>query len=770
MNHTLKEKIVAISLAATLLFGQVAPVIAAELPTAPTPPAPPTAPSAPQDNTTPPTAPTAPTAPVAPTAPTPPSSPNDNNDSENQQEDEPEEEEDNDNYNQQAENKEPREPQTSAGSTETASNTQSAAATGSSTEEGTGGVSNDGNSGEILVETGDATNDGNINAQANMNVGSAGACCDGQSVSIINDGNGSGSTNNGSATIDNNSFTLQDNSAVITNDMTQSTTTGENSASNNVGSSEIKTGDALTTGTIMTGANTNVAVAEFNVIDDYTGDIILDFGTGCIANCGDGDYLVKNIGNGSDSTNNGSIDSTDSDTTYQLNDAAVINNMNLSSDSGNNTASRNTGGDNSIETGDATTVGNVLTFVNNNLAGNVVFGVVNIVGNLVGDIILPESALASLCGGCVPTNILAGSTGNGSDSTNITDITLDDTDNTFQFNDAVIENNLILNAQTGNNDTNRNTGGDMLIETGDSDIDVQVLNIANSNIVSDQVWWLVIVNEAGNWVGKLFGAPAGSNYAGSSGTQFAEGENGEITAINSGNGSGSTNNASVNQSSNSTLVQSNDAHVVNNIDLSANTGGNEVSNNTGGNSSVKTGDAKVVANLVNFVNNNIVGNGRLVVTFVNVIGSWMGDFLTPGAKKDTDEAVAAATDDSGDTSDQGGRGGDTNDTQSSTQNQSTSAGAKTASAALASNGTGGSTGGTQGGTGATNNGGSTGGNAATVAGTNVVVAGIQNADVLTAKDAKKKLTINLAWLLLAIPLMGITYIVRKTKIHLLPRR
>lgn len=769
MKHSLKEKIIALTLTATLLFGNVASVIAAE---PPTPPAPPTAPSAP----TPPSTPTNDA--VKPVEPTAPSSPDDTNTNSDEDAAEDQQEEDNDNYNQQAENK-PKETQStsSTGISGSGSDTQNATAGSTdSTDEGTGGVSNNGNSGETLVETGDATSDGNINTQANTNVGSAGACCDGQSVGIINDGNGSESTNNGSATIDNNSFTLQDNSAVITNDMTQSTTTGKNSASNNVGSSEIKTGDALTTGTIMTGANTNVAVAEFNVIDDYTGDIILDFGTGCIANCGDGDYLVKNIGNGSDSTNKGSIDATNNDTTYQLNDAAVINNMDLFSDSGNNTASRNTGGDNSIETGDATTVGNVLTFVNNNLAGNIVFGVVNIVGNLVGDIILPESALASLCGGCVPTNILASNTGNGSDSTNITDITLDDTDNTFQFNDAVIENNLILNAQTGNNSANRNTGGDMLIETGDSNVDVQVLNIANSNIVSDQVWWLVIVNEAGNWVGKLFGAPAGSNYAGSSGTQFAENENGEITAINSGNGSGSTNSGSINQTNNTTLVQSNDAHVVNNIDLSANTGGNEVSNNTGGNSSVKTGDAKVVANLVNFVNNNIVGNGRLVVTFVNVIGSWMGDFLTPGAKKETSPTVASSADDtgeSGDTSDDQGRGGQTNDTQSTTQNQAT-AGAN-AGTTGSTNGTSGSTGGTQGGTGTTNNGNgaSDGSSAQTGTETNVVVAGIQNADVLTAKDAKRKLTINLAWLLLAIPLMGITYIVRKTKtirIRLLPRR
>ena len=64
--------------------------------------------------------------------------------------------------------------------------------------------------------------------------------------------------------------------------------------------------------------------------------------------------------------------------------------------------------------------------------------------------------------------------------------------------------------------------------------------------------------------------------------------------------------------------------------MSANTGNNTSSFNTGGDSNIQTGDANIVANIVNFVNNNISGNGKLFVTVVNVFGSWMGDFVTPG--------------------------------------------------------------------------------------------------------------------------------------------
>src|SRR4029077_16659587 len=90
---------------------------------------------------------------------------------------------------------------------------------------------------------------------------------------------------------------------------------------------------------------------------------------------------------------------------------------------------------------------------------------------------------------------------------------------------------------------------------------------------------------------------------------------------------------------NNITSQTNAAGIVNNINLAANTGGNNTSYNTGGNSSIATGDANIIANLVNFVNNNVTGGGKLVVTVVNVFGSWLGNFVTPG-HTDTSPVVA----------------------------------------------------------------------------------------------------------------------------------
>ena len=176
-----------------------------------------------------------------------------------------------------------------------------------------------------------------------------------------------------------------------------------------------------------------------------------------------------------------------------------------------------------------------------------------------------------------------------------------------------------------------NTGGNNHVSSGNSSADSHVLSVANSNI-DGGTWWLVIVNKAGEWIGKILGAPKGATYAGSSGTDFAVNEKGEITAI-LGNGASSSNTSESQSSVSDTTSQANTAQIQNKLNLSANTSDNKAPANTGGASNIKTGDATIIANLVNFVNINIANGGKLVVTVVNVFGSWLGDFVSPGTSK-----------------------------------------------------------------------------------------------------------------------------------------
>lgn len=365
---------------------------------------------------------------------------------------------------------------------------------------------------------------------------------------------------------------------------------------------------------------------EFNIVDDYTGDIVLDVNNPCSGGgCQAGEVIyLTNAGNGSDSTNSATASDSSTSATFQSNDADINNVIVLEANSGNNTSSGNTGGNTTLTTGDANVSANVTNFVNNNIAGGVVINTVNIYGDLVGDIILPEQ---SLCGGTCDSSTSATNSGNGSDSTNTATVSTSQDAVTFQSNDAEIANAVILDAQTGNNSAEKNTGGDSSIQSGDSNLDVNVVNVANQNVSGD--WWIVLVNQAGSWIGMIMGAPEGSSMAGSEGTQFVVNPDGSITVLNEGNGSGSTNTASSTASNSETTVQSNTASVQNTLALSANTGGNAANNNTGGDTKVVTGDANIIANVVNFVNNNISGSGRVVITVVNVFGSWIGNFVGP---------------------------------------------------------------------------------------------------------------------------------------------
>jgi hypothetical protein len=265
---------------------------------------------------------------------------------------------------------------------------------------------------------------------------------------------------------------------------------------------------------------------------------------------------------------------------------------------------------------------------------------------------------------------------------------------------------------------------------------------------------LVIVNQAGKWIGKIVGSPDGANMAGSAGTEFeVDPITGEVTAVgantsNSGNGDNTTNTASNNTTNNSTTTQSNDAKIQNNLNLTANTGGNATNFNTGGNSNIKTGDVNVIANLVNFVNNNITGGGKLVVTVVNVFGSWIGDFVAPGQQKQAHNTTSGS-------SNGGGSNNNNNNGNSNSGGSSIVSGAK-GNALITAN--------------VDNSGNTNTYGAGSVEGANTTGGSTHNEATVaksvgqdgSATVAKKTIAINLAWLLLALPMFGIAMIAKKS--------
>ena len=254
-------------------------------------------------------------------------------------------------------------------------------------------------------------------------------------TSVTISGNGSNSDNDANVTVNTSKTIFQTNTADIDNNVKISANSGDNKAEDNTGGDvAINTGDANVSSSVSNSANSNVASLD----------------------CGScpGDLNVKISGNGSDSDNKADVDVNNTLSVIQANNADVDNDVDVDANTGGNKAEDNTGGEVEIETGDAKVEVAIENMVNQNVA--------NIGG---GD------------GGSVDVEI----SGNGSDSDNDVYLDLNNYVGVFQNNNADIENDVDVWANSGNNEAEDNTGGDVKIDTGDADVSVDVKNKANFN-------------------------------------------------------------------------------------------------------------------------------------------------------------------------------------------------------------------------------------------------------------------------------------------------
>lgn len=265
--------------------------------------------------------------------------------------------------------------------------------------------------------------------------------------------------------------------------------------------------------------------------------------TGSVASVAFGSTTVTVSGNGADSNNEAKVNVTTSKSIYQTNTADIQNNVNINANSGDNTANKNTGGDVSISTGDANVSSSVSNSANSNAA----------------------SLSCGTCAGNTDVKI----SGNGADSKNKVDLDLDNTTKVYQSNEADVRNNVKVDANTGGNKANKNTGGDVEIETGDADVTVDVTNAVNQNVAT-------------------IGGGAG----------------GSLSAEISGNGADSKNDLKLNLDNDVEILQENVADIKNSVDVDANSGDNQAKKNTGGDVSIDTGDADVNVEVTNKANFN----------------------------------------------------------------------------------------------------------------------------------------------------------------------
>src|SRR3989344_1487588 len=254
-------------------------------------------------------------------------------------------------------------------------------------------------------------------------------------------------------------------------------------------------------------------------------------------------YTFEVSGNGSDSESEVKFEQKKEVKVDQQNWAEVLNDVKVKANTGDNEANDNTGGKVEIETGDSETNVSVSNVLNSNVAK---------------------------VDACCVKNVEAKISGNGSDSENEIELELENEVKLNQYNNAVVLNYVETKSETGDNEAEDNTNGDVSIKTGNAKTTVAVSTAANSNSA---------------WISG------------------GSGGGGSLSAIISGNGSDSENEIELELENEVELDQQNWAAILNDVEVESETGDNEAEDNTGGEVEIETGDAEAdvtVDNMVNF--------------------------------------------------------------------------------------------------------------------------------------------------------------------------
>ncbi len=299
-------------------------------------------------------------------------------------------------------------------------------------------------------------------------------------------------------------------------------------------------------------------------------------------------------GNGTNSSN--TVDNTANTSVNGTitNNASVLSTLDSNATSGDSSALFNTTvGD--VSTGDAAAIANVLNMIQSSWdpsQGGLTIFSADILANYYGDLLFdPSIALGNGTGSL-----------NGITNTTNQDLTLNVTDN------ASIQNDINLNAVSGDATANGNTTVGN-VSTGDAYAVANVINMINSMIQAGQSF-IGSINIHGDLNGDILLPQS-------------------IMDILLGNGTGSSNTIASGSNTNLDVNNSSNYGITNNTNLGATTGNAEAgANTTVGN--LSTGNAETNVNEMNLIGQNVQNSHGLLV-FVNVLGSWVGMlFGAPG--------------------------------------------------------------------------------------------------------------------------------------------
>jgi len=271
--------------------------------------------------------------------------------------------------------------------------------------------------------------------------------------------------------------------------------------------------------------------------------------------------------------------------------SAINNDINLAATSGNANVSENTEAG-SAKTGDATAVANLMNMINSSISsGKSFLGVLNINGNLNGDILLPQSLLDSIIASTGPNS-----------NNQIKSVQKDNLDVSVDTNRTIL-NNVAANADSGDANISQNTQAGSA-KTGKSETNTKTMNLVGQNY-DGKNGILVFINVLGKWVGLSI-SPLGSS-----------------SITNTGPNS---NNVITSDGDRSVSVKADENSLINNnVNVKAKSGDANVSNNTKAGDAT-TGNAYAAVNILNMIDSKINVEDWFGVLFINVFGSWEGSF------------------------------------------------------------------------------------------------------------------------------------------------
>ena len=390
------------------------------------------------------------------------------------------------------------------------------------------------------------------------------------SSSTSNTGPGSVSTINGNST--NNTTLNSNNNATVTNQLNSQSLSGNAGVIGNTTAGDAASGNAMAlsndVNSLQSSTSLSGPVATFvaNINGNVQGNLIVDPSQLQPANQ--------------------SLNSTNNLTVNTQNNGQINNDITLNANSGSATVDGNNNAG-SATSGNADAIANVINMIDSVISSGKSFvGVININGNLTGDILMPQNFLNSLIASNAPSTTV-----------NISNSVANSLGINTTNNEA-INNQVTSSAKSGNATENDNTNGGSAT-SGSATTAVTIFNLTGNEIIGSNAL-LVFVNVPGTWLGVIMNAPGATAAA----------LGGDISQ-------NITNNATVNTTNNDAIN--------NNVNVAAASGNATVNdNNNAGNAT--SGNAATAVNFLNLDNTEFNLTGWFGILFINVFGSWIGNF------------------------------------------------------------------------------------------------------------------------------------------------